>query len=79
MEKIKNNIMNKVANEIGAISRLKGILFSEKLPKTRSGKIIRKLLKQIINGDKLNIPPTIEDESVIDYIQNKLKEEKIMK
>lgn len=79
LDKIKNNIMNKVANEIGAISRLKGILFSEKLPKTRSGKIIRKLLKQIINGDKLDIPPTIEDESVIDYIQNKLKEEKILK
>ena len=33
----------------------------------------------MINGDKLNIPPTIEDESVLDYIKNKLEEEKIIK
>ena len=78
-DKIKKNIMDKVANEIGAISRLKGVLICDKLPKTRSGKIIRKLLKQMINGDKLNIPPTIEDESVLDYIKNKLEEEKIIK
>ena len=78
-DKIKKNIMDKVANEIGAISRLKGVLICDKLPKTRSGKIIRKLLKQMINGDKLNIPPTIEDESVLDYIRNKLEEEKIIK
>ena len=78
-ENIKNIIMNKIVNDIGAISRLKGILFCDKLPKTRSGKIIRKLLKEMINGEELNIPPTIEDISVLEYLQNKIKEQKLLK
>ena len=37
------------------------ILIVKNLPKTRSGKIIRALLKQIVNKEKIYVPPTIED------------------
>ena len=65
-----------IVNEIGAISRLKGVLVCNKLPKTRSGKIIRALLKNIVNNEELKIPSTIEDTSVIDEIISQLKNEK---
>lgn len=44
------------------------ILFVKRLPKTRSGKIVRKLIKLIINGEDWQVPATIEDEIVIDEI-----------
>lgn len=72
VEKIKEQI----ASNIGAISRLKGVCVCQNLPKTRSGKIIRALLKSIINKEKYTIPATIEDKSVIDEIEKKLKNDK---
>ena len=65
-----------IVHEIGAISRLKGVLVCNRLPKTRSGKIIRALLKNILNREELKIPSTIEDISVIDEIIAQLKNEK---
>ena len=64
--------------EIGAISRLKGVVICQRLPKTRSGKIIRGLLKNIINNEELKIPSTIEDCSVVQEVIDILKEKKII-
>lgn len=41
---------------------------SEKLPKTRSGKVLRGTMKNILNKKKYNFPPTIEDENVLTMI-----------
>lgn len=67
-----------IVHEIGAISRLKGAIICHRLPKTRSGKIIRGLLKNIINKEELRIPSTIEDLSVVDEVVNLLKKENII-
>jgi acyl-coenzyme A synthetase/AMP-(fatty) acid ligase len=40
-----------VRNEIGAFARLEGVIFMNKLPKTRSGKILRRVIKKIINEE----------------------------
>ena len=56
-----NDIKKNVVEKIGKICQINDILIVKNLPKTRSGKIIRVLLKQIINRDKIYIPPTIED------------------
>jgi propionyl-CoA synthetase len=40
----------------------------ERLPKTRSGKILRKLMRSIADGDDFQIPSTIDDESIVDEI-----------
>ena len=55
---------------------MKFVLVVEKLPKTKSGKIIRSLLKQIINKEKIYIPPTIEDKSVVKDIIIKVNKAK---
>lgn len=77
-KKLENKAKDKIVQEIGAISRLKGVLICNRVPKTRSGKIIRGLLKNIINKETLKIPSTIEDASVIDEITTLLKLEKII-
>ena len=74
LDVICKKVKDSIANNIGAISRLKGVCVVDALPKTRSGKIIRKILKKIANGEEPKIPPTIEDVSVIEKIKEKLKE-----
>ena len=52
------------------------LLMKFMLPKTRSGKIIRALLKQIVNKENIYIPPTIEDKSVVNDILVKVNKVK---
>ena len=58
---IVNSIKKNVVDKIGKICSINDILIVKSLPKTRSGKIIRALLKQIVNKEKIYVPPTIED------------------
>jgi propionyl-CoA synthetase len=50
-----------VREDIGAVASFKQVLVVPRLPKTRSGKILRKLLRGITNGEQLTIPSTIDD------------------
>jgi propionyl-CoA synthetase len=61
-----------VRNDIGAIASLKNLYIIERLPKTRSGKILRKTIRQMIDGDQVEIPSTIEDSQVITELTEKL-------
>ena len=72
IEKVINEAKEAIVHDIGAISRLKGVLVCNRLPKTRSGKIIRSLLRNLINKEECRIPSTIEDVSVIEEIKNDL-------
>ncbi|MEY8214767.1 MAG: propionyl-CoA synthetase [Colwellia sp.] len=67
-------LKTKVRAEIGAIASLKGLIIVERLPKTRSGKILRKTLRQMIDGQDVDIPSTIEDVNVLDELLPRLKE-----
>ncbi|MBL0711628.1 MAG: AMP-binding protein, partial [Colwellia sp.] len=67
-------LKTKVRAEIGAIASLKGLIIAERLPKTRSGKILRKTLRQMIDGQEVDIPSTIEDVKVLDELLPSLKE-----
>jgi propionyl-CoA synthetase len=58
-----------VRKEIGAVACLKQILVVERLPKTRSGKILRKLLRQIAENEEFVVPSTIDDPASIDEIK----------
>ncbi len=59
-----------VADKIGAIARPKHILFTPDLPKTRSGKIMRRLLRDIANGRQLGDTTTLTDASVVEAIRD---------
>lgn len=62
----------KIRTEIGAIASLKNLLIVERLPKTRSGKILRKTLRQMIDGAEVEIPSTIDDPEVIKELSSVL-------
>ena len=53
-----------VRAELGAVAALKTAYIVPQLPKTRSGKILRNLLRKIVNGEAWDVPATIEDPAV---------------
>ncbi len=58
-----------VRDRIGAVAAFKETLAVARLPKTRSGKILRKVIRQIGDGDPVVVPSTIEDAGVVDEIR----------
>lgn len=65
---IRNNIIQLVRHEIGPVAAFKEVLVVKRLPKTRSGKILRKLLRQLSDEVHYSIPSTIDDINIIDEI-----------
>jgi acetyl-CoA synthetase len=65
-EALRAELKQHVVREIGAIARPDEIRFSEALPKTRSGKIMRRLLRDVASGQQtLGDTTTLEDYSVL--------------
>ena len=62
-----------VRRDIGAVADFKHVTVVEALPKTRSGKILRKTMRQIADGDDYVVPSTIEDAGVIDQLLETLR------
>ena len=58
-----------MARKIGAIARPKHVLLTPDLPKTRSGKIMRRLLRDIANGRQLGDTTTLADATVVETIR----------
>lgn len=65
---LHDRIIAAVRQELGAVAALKTAFVVPALPKTRSGKILRNLLRKIVNGEDYMIPPTIEDPAVVGMI-----------
>ncbi len=63
-----------VAQEIGAIAKPKTIYFTPDLPKTRSGKIMRRLLRDVAEGRNLGDTTTLADASVVNELQRRAVE-----
>ncbi len=68
-EDLEAELVTLIRNKIGAIAYLKNVIIVKRLPKTRSGKILRKTLRDMVDSEKLVIPATIEDPSVLDEIK----------
>ena len=64
-------LRNHVATEIGAIAKPKTIVFTPDLPKTRSGKIMRRLLRDVAEGRTLGDTTTLADAGVVDEIRTR--------
>lgn len=60
-EELQAELVARVRQNIGAVASFKKAFIVERLPKTRSGKILRKLLRQIADGEEYSIPSTIDD------------------
>jgi acetyl-CoA synthetase len=69
-----NELKRHVTQKIGAISRPDDILFTAELPKTRSGKIMRRLLRDIAEGRALGDTTTLADPTVVASLREKYEE-----
>jgi acetyl-CoA synthetase len=70
----ETDLRNHVAHEIGAIAKPKAIYITPDLPKTRSGKIMRRLLRDVAEGRNLGDTTTLADASVVNELQRKAQE-----
>jgi len=67
----ESDLRNHVAKEIGAIAKPKMVYFTPELPKTRSGKIMRRLLRDVAEGRNLGDTTTLADASVVNELQKR--------
>jgi acetyl-CoA synthetase len=70
-----SEINDTVAKRIGKLARPKRIIWADDLPKTRSGKIMRRLLRDIAEGRALGDVTTLRDPDVMKQLEGKVKEE----
>jgi propionyl-CoA synthetase len=67
-DRIARELVQRVRDEVGAVASLRQVDIVGGLPKTRSGKILRKTMREIADGKTPTIPGTIEDAGVLDTL-----------
>jgi propionyl-CoA synthetase len=67
-DRIRAELVQRVRDEVGAVASLRQVDIVAALPKTRSGKILRKTMREIADGKTPKVPGTIEDASVLDVL-----------
>lgn len=72
-ETLKKEIVALVRQHIGPVADFREVTVVAGLPKTRSGKILRKTMRQIADGKEYTVPSTIEDPAVLDDLANYLR------
>jgi acetyl-CoA synthetase len=72
---LKDDLKDHVVRKIGAIARPDDIFFTADLPKTRSGKIMRRLLKDIAEGRTLGDTTTLADPNVVAKLKDQYESE----
>ena len=70
---LQEQIVQSVRDEIGPVAAFKEVLVVPALPKTRSGKILRRTMRGIAAGRDEPVPSTIEDPAVLDYLREVLR------
>jgi propionyl-CoA synthetase len=67
-------VEKKVRENIGDFAKLRGVIIVHRLPKTRSGKILRATIRKIVNKQEYTVPATIEDPAALEEIDHALQE-----
>jgi propionyl-CoA synthetase len=67
-DRIRRELIQRVRDEVGAVAALRRVDIVTALPKTRSGKILRRTMREIADGKGPATPPTIEDATVLEKL-----------
>lgn len=73
-DELKAKVIQVIRSQIGAFVTPQGVYFVEKLPKTRSGKIMRRLLKAVVEGNQVGDISTLEDEASMEEVRSSFNE-----
>ena len=71
-ERLREELVTMVRDRIGAVATFRDVTVVAALPKTRSGKILRKTMRQIADQEEYTVPSTIEDPAVLDALAAQL-------
>ncbi|MFC3285251.1 propionyl-CoA synthetase [Litchfieldella rifensis] len=71
---LEEELIAMVREKIGAIACFKQVLVVSRLPKTRSGKILRKLLRHIADGKEYGVPSTIDDPTSLEHVHSAMRD-----
>lgn len=71
---LEQQLVQRVREQIGAVACFRQALVVARLPKTRSGKILRKVMRQMADGENYVTPATIDDPAILDEIQQVLQQ-----
>jgi propionyl-CoA synthetase len=78
-EEIESEVVKLVREEIGPVAAFKTVMTVKRLPKTRSGKILRGTMRQIADGEEWRMPATIDDPAILDEITGAMNERGMVK
>ncbi len=76
---ISKECIQMVRDKIGPVAAFKVVIVIKRLPKTRSGKILRGTIRKIADGENYKMPATIDDPTILDEIKNDLINSNIFK
>ncbi|MCU0822718.1 MAG: propionyl-CoA synthetase [Spirochaetes bacterium] len=71
--KIIEDLVKMIRDQIGAVASFKQAVIVDRLPKTRSGKILRSTMRKISDGQEYTIPSTIDDPAILKEIEDHIK------
>jgi propionyl-CoA synthetase len=74
-EYLRKEVVALVRKEVGPVAALNEVVIVPGLPKTRSGKVLRKTMRAIADGKQVDVPSTIEDASILDILRPLLRSE----
>src|SRR6185436_10006929 len=72
-DEISREAVQLVRDRIGPVASFKTCVVVERLPKTRSGKILRGTMRRIADGEEYTIPATIDDPAILEEIEGALR------
>jgi len=72
-DEIRQELVQKVRDDIGPVAAFKHVAIVPRLPKTRSGKILRGTMKKIADHEDYSVPATIDDPAILEEIDEALK------
>lgn len=75
---LEKELIRMVRDQIGPVASFKHALIVKRLPKTRSGKILRKTMRKIADGEQVEIPSTIDDPTILDEIREVFLHNKVV-
>jgi propionyl-CoA synthetase len=70
---IRNELIDLVRDQVGAVASFRHVAIVQRLPKTRSGKILRSTMRRIADADPYEIPATIDDPAIPEEIRTELR------
>ncbi len=77
-DELEKELIQRIRQAVGAFANFKRVVIVERLPKTRSGKILRATLRKMIDGVPYTVPSTIDDPAIVPEIEAHLRDRGVM-